>query len=275
MDRRGLRFVDDVTPALLREFVAYLRAERQVKAATANDYLDAVHNFFRYVIRKRKLHPGPNPAATGRDEELDRLSEDEDSVPCPDISPNHINPIIEVARNHRDWQIMNLIVFFCEGGFRFQDVQFLTVGDICLENRLIEVDRKVVDVSRVRPELRKRCLEPGGIWRPKTQASRRPVRPYHRPLGAYDRRDGPRRTLGLGIRELRRETDRGEQNACAAEEVRPGGGHLRRAAPENGRALVGGPVALAPPLPPHADLRISYLARGVETRDGTRFGRGP
>ena len=70
---------------------------------------------------------------------------------------------------------MNLIVFVCEGGFRFQELQFLQVGDINLQEREIILDIKRPDPNRVRPELRKRCLTADGLWIPKSRAARRPV----------------------------------------------------------------------------------------------------
>ena len=173
MERRKLRLVQDVTPPLLGKFTRYLKESRMLRASTINDYVDAVHNFFGYAIFKRKLVVGPNPAATGRQAELDRLPEQ--TLPPPTIYPDQINAVIEVANRHHDRQTVNLVVFVCEGGFRFQELQFLQVGDLNLEAREILLDVKRPDLNRVRAELRRRCLTSGGLWIPKSRASRRPV----------------------------------------------------------------------------------------------------
>ena len=173
MEKRKLLFVQDVSPTLLQKFQAYLRNERKAGASTANHYLDAVHNFFGYVIFKRKLMPGPNPGATGRQAELDRLAHR--TLPPPTIYPDQVNAVVEVAAKHFDTQIVNLIVFVCEGGFRFQELQFLQVGDINMQEREIILDIKRPAPERVRPELAKRCLTKEGLWIPKTRAARRPI----------------------------------------------------------------------------------------------------
>jgi len=66
-------------------------------------------------------------------------------------------------------------VFVCEGGLRFQELQFLQFGDIDMEHREIILDVKRPDPHRVRANLRKRCLTEEGYWVPKTRASRRPI----------------------------------------------------------------------------------------------------
>ena len=173
MSHRELSNVQDVTPRVLSQFAKDLRDTRKVKAATINDYLDAVHCFFGYVIFKRRLVTGPNPAATGRQAELDRFPEN--TARPPTIYPDQINAIIEVANKHFDRQIANLVVFVCEGGFRFQELQFLQVGDINLAGREIVLDVKRPNLTRVRPELQRRCLSADGLWIPKSRAGRRPV----------------------------------------------------------------------------------------------------
>ncbi len=173
MEKRQLLFVQDISPNLLVKFQAHLRNERKAGASTANHYLDAIHNFFGYVIFKRRLMPGPNPAATGRQAELDRLPHR--VVPPPTIYPDQVNAVIEAAARRFDPQIVNLIVFVCEGGFRFQELQFLQVGDINLQEREIILDIKRPDPERVRPELRRRCMTAEGLWIPKTRAARRPI----------------------------------------------------------------------------------------------------
>jgi site-specific recombinase XerD len=173
MEKRKLYFVQDVNAELLRSFQGHLRTNRRCSAATANHYLDAVHNFFGYAIFKRKLMAGPNPAATGRQAELDRLPHQ--VLAPPTIYPDQINAVIEVAARHFDSQIINIIVFVCEGGFRFQELQFLQVGDINLEEREIILDIKKPNLERVRPELRRRCLTSEGLWIPKSRAARRPI----------------------------------------------------------------------------------------------------
>lgn len=173
MEQRQLLFVQDVSPTLLRKFQEHLRAEHGVSASTANHYLDAVHNFYGFVIFKRMLMPGPNPAATGRQAQLDRLPHQ--VLPPPTIYPDQVNAVLEVATNHFDTQIVNLIVFVCEGGFRFQELQFLQVGDIDLNKREIILDIKKPDLDAVRPELRRRCLTAEGLWMPKSRAARRPI----------------------------------------------------------------------------------------------------
>lgn len=173
MEQNKMRHVQDVNPSMLQTFLRHLVRERGVSPSTANDYLDAVHNFFGYVIHKKRLMAGPNPAATGRQAELDRLPQQK--VRPPTIYPEQVNEIIRVARSHNDTQIINLVVFVCEGGFRFQELQFLQVGDLDLERREITLDVKRPVLQSVRPELRRRCLTADGLWVPKTRASRRPI----------------------------------------------------------------------------------------------------
>ncbi|MGB2986810.1 MAG: tyrosine-type recombinase/integrase [Phycisphaerae bacterium] len=173
MEQNHMRYVQQVNPSMLQVFLNHLVQERGVSPSTANAYLDAVHNFFGYVIFKRKLVRGTNPAATGRQAELDRLPRQ--TVRPPTIYPEQINEIIRVARSHNDTQTINLVVFVCEGGFRFQELQFLQVGDIDLDRREITLDVKRLDLRLVRPELRRRCLTPDGRWVPKSRASRRPI----------------------------------------------------------------------------------------------------
>jgi site-specific recombinase XerC len=96
-------------------------------------------------------------------------------VPPPTIYPDQVNAVIAAAAAHDDRQIVNLVVFICGGGFRFQEVQFMQVGDIDLAGREIRLDVNRPDPARVRPELRRRCLTPEGLWIPKTIAGRRPI----------------------------------------------------------------------------------------------------
>ncbi len=173
MAERQMARLDHVTPALLRRFTEHLKANRCLKPSTINHYLDAVHNFFGYAIYKRRLITGPNPAATGRQAELDRLPAR--TLPPPTIYPDQVNAVIEVANAHHDGQIVHLVVFVCEGGFRFQELQFLQVGDVDLDGREIVLDIKRPDPDRVRPELRRRCMTPDGFWMPKSRAGRRVV----------------------------------------------------------------------------------------------------
>jgi integrase len=135
----------------------------------------AIHNFFGFAIYKRKLLDArPNPAATGRQAELDKLPTR--SVPPPTIYPDQVNAVIAVALKHFDTQIANLIAFVCEGGFRFQELQFLQVGDINLEEREIILDVKKPDPHRVRAEAAADLLD--GRWPvdpPRRRAARRPI----------------------------------------------------------------------------------------------------
>lgn len=173
MARKGFLNVQDITPGLLAKFQRYLRDERGTSPATANHYITAVHNFWGFAAFKRGAVKGKNPAATGRQAVLDKLPFQ--SVPPPTIYPDQVNAIVEKAVANDDRQIANLVVFVCEGGFRFQELQFLQVGDINLDRREILLDIKKPDLKRVRKELRKRCLTTEGFWVPKTRASRRPV----------------------------------------------------------------------------------------------------
>ncbi len=170
-------------------FVQHLIDVRQVSASTANAYLDAVHNFFGYAIFKRRVISGSNPAATGRQAELDQLPQQAKHPPT--ISPEDINAILRVAAKHNDTQIANMIVFMCEGGFRFQELQFLQVGDLNLERREIILRVKHPDPRRVRPELQRRCLTADGLWSPKTIAGRRPIHITDRMLAVIH-------SMGLG-----------------------------------------------------------------------------
>jgi integrase len=168
-----LRCIEDVTPDLLREFTRHLREDKALKASTVNHYLDSIHNFFGFVIFKKRLMRGPNPAACGRQAHLERLPDRR--LPPPTIHPDQVNAIIDRALHHGDPQIVNLLVFVCEGGFRFQELQFLQVGDIDLASRTITIDAKKPDLKRVRPELRRRCMTREGLWLPKSRAGRRPI----------------------------------------------------------------------------------------------------
>lgn len=189
MKGKKLRYVEDVTPDLLREFISHLQRTAEIKAATINHYVDAIHNFFGFVIYKKRLMRGPNPAACGRQAHLERLPSQ--SLPVPTIHPDQVNAIIDKALEKNDPQIVNLIVFVCEGGFRLQELQFLQVGDVDMPSRTITIDAKRPDPSRVRPELRKRCLTSDGLWIPKSRAGRRPVHITNRLAKVIN-------TMGLG-----------------------------------------------------------------------------
>ena len=83
------------------------------------------------------------------------------------IYPDQINAVIEAAREAGDSQIVNLVVFVCEGGFRFQELQFLfravmavsrpahrytTTADSAVERRICErnFERAVAGCRRCR-----------------------------------------------------------------------------------------------------------------------------
>lgn len=187
--QRDMKYVCDVRPNVLKLFGRHLLDDREVKSSTANAYLDALHNFFGYVIFKAKAMQPPNPAARGRQAELDKFPEQR--LRPPTIYPEQINAIIRVATEHGDSQIANLIVFVCEAGFRFREVQFLQVGDIDFSRREIVLDAKRPDPVRVRNELRRTCLNAEGIWSPKTLAGCRPVHITDRMLVAIE-------SMGLG-----------------------------------------------------------------------------
>jgi site-specific recombinase XerD len=189
MAQQSLVSVQDITPNLLKQCQRYLRDERKTSPTTANHYITAVHNFFGFAAFKRGVVSGQNPAATGRQAVLDKMPSR--PVPPPTIYPDQVNAIVEAALRHGDRQTANLIVFVCEGGFRFQELQFLQVGDIHLEQREILLDIKKPDLKRVRLELRRRCLTAEGYWVPKTRASRRPVHITERLVRVM-------RSMGLG-----------------------------------------------------------------------------
>lgn len=171
MQARRLTKLEDITPVLLQRFVVHLRDERKLKSATVNHYVASIHTFYGFAAYKRQLASGPNPAKTGRQAFLDKLPTR--TLPPPTIYPDQINAVLEKAREARDHQIANLVVFICEGGFRFQELQFLQVGDINLKQREIVLDTKRPNLARVRPELQRRCLTPEGYWMPKSVAGRR------------------------------------------------------------------------------------------------------
>jgi site-specific recombinase XerD len=171
MKRRRLTKLQDITPLLLQKFSIHLQDELKLTNATVNHYVTVIHNFYGFAAFKRQLVNGTNPAKTGRQAVLDKLPTRR--LPPPTIYPDQVNAVIEKARQAGDHQIVNLIVFVCEGGFRFQELQFLQVGDIDLKQREIVLDTKRPDPSRVRPELRRRCLTPEGYWMPKSAAGRR------------------------------------------------------------------------------------------------------
>lgn len=126
-----------------------------------------------YAAFKRGVVSGTNPAATGRQAFLDKVPQSEHRPPV--IYPEEINAVIAEAIKRGDRQIANLLVFVCEGGYRFQELQFLQVRDINLDAREIVVDVKKPDPDRVRPELQRRCLTADGYWKPKTRAGCRAV----------------------------------------------------------------------------------------------------
>jgi integrase len=272
MEKRKLHFVQDIDPPLLRSFQEYLRTKRRCSAATANHYLDAIHNFFGFVIFKRRLMPGPNPAATGRQAELDRLPHQVLSPPT--IYPDQINAVIAVAVRHFDSQIVNIILFICEGGFRFQELQFLQVGDINLEEREIILDIKKPDLERVRPELRRRCLTADGLWIPKSRAARRPIHITDR-LARVVGSMGLGRGIRLGIHERGRPAGGREQDTSAAQALRDGGRRPGREAPAYRQAMVHAEVALAAPLPSDACPRVPDSAGGLQGGHGPRSGCDP
>ena len=267
LEKRQVINVQDVNAALLRDFQSHLRSVRNVCPATVNHYVAGIHNFYGYAIYKRKLLDGPNPAATGRQAELDKLPTR--SVPPPTIYPDQVNAVIEVARKHNDTQIANLIAFVCEGGFRFQELQFLQVGDINLEEREIILDVKKPDPHRVRAELRRTCLTAEGLWIPKTPAARRPIHITNR-LARVIRRDGAWRRVGLGLHEPGRQPDLREQVAEPAEALRPGSEGARGYASANRQAVVVAQVALAAALSPHAGAREPNPSRGLKVGNGPR-----
>lgn len=178
MSGQGLIHVQDIMPGLLQRFQQHLLVERQVSPRTANHYIDAVHNFFGYAAFKRGVVSGTNPAATGRQAFLDKVPQGEHRPPI--IYPKEVNAVIKEAINNGDRQIANLIVFVCEGGFRLQELQFLQVRDIHLDEQEIVVDVKKPDLNRVRPGLQTRCLTVDGYWKPKTRAGCRAVHITHR-----------------------------------------------------------------------------------------------
>jgi integrase len=161
MKRRRRTKLKDITPLLLQKFSIHLQDELKLTNATVNHYVTAIHNFYGFAAFKRQLVDGTNPAKTGRQAVLDKLPTRR--LPPPTIYPDQINAVIETAREAGDSQVVNLVVFVCEGGFRFQELQFLQVGDIDLKQREIVLDTKRPDPSRVRPELRRRCLTPDHI----------------------------------------------------------------------------------------------------------------
>lgn len=173
MEVRGLTKLQDITPPLLQRFSAYLQSEQKLTNASVNHYVTAIHNFYGFAAFKRQLVNGTNPAKTGRQAVLDKLPTRR--LPPPTIYPDQVNAVIEKARQAGDHQVVNLIVFVCEGGFRFQELQFLQVGDIDLAQREIRLNVKRPSLDRVRPELRMRCLTSEGYWTPKSIAGRRVI----------------------------------------------------------------------------------------------------
>jgi len=173
MEKRTLTKLHDITPLLLQRFSAYLLDEQKLSNASINHYITGIHNFYGFAAFKRQLVSGMNPAKTGRQAVLDKLPSR--ALPPPTIYPDQVNAVMEKAHEAVDHQIVNLIVFVCEGGFRFQELQFLQVGDIDLTQREIRLAVKRPSPEKVRAELRRRCLTGEGYWMPKSIAGRRVI----------------------------------------------------------------------------------------------------
>jgi site-specific recombinase XerD len=173
MEKRSLTKLQEITPQLLQRFSAYLLDEHKLSNASVNHYITGIHNFYGFAAFKRQLVSGANPAKTGRQAVLDKLPSR--ALPPPTIYPDQVNAVIEKAQQAGDHQTVNLIVFVCEGGFRFQELQFLQVGDIDVLQREIRLGVKRPSLEKVRAELRRRCLTAEGYWMPKSIAGRRVI----------------------------------------------------------------------------------------------------
>lgn len=147
-----VRFLEDVTPALIEDFITRRILESGIAPKTANRYREILHVMFNYAIRTRKfVSPDsryPNPVAA-----VQRRYEPPRSIRF--LSAEDITHLLTVLEPYSSIRI--LVAVYIYAGLRREEALWLTHDDVDLERRLIRVVAKTVD---------------GEFWQPKTKRNR-------------------------------------------------------------------------------------------------------
>ena len=145
-------FLEDVTTTTIETFLARRIREDGIAAKTANRFHEVLHRMFNYAIKSWRFVAAdrryPNPAAP-----VERRREPARTIRF--LSQPEIDEQLEVLRD--DTTLYAAVATLIYGGFRREEILWLTVEDVNPVRRLIYVRAKTVDRE---------------FWQPKTKRNR-------------------------------------------------------------------------------------------------------
>ncbi len=145
-------FLEEITGAVIEYFLARRMREDQIAPKTANRYREVLHRLFNYAIKNWGFVPPdrryPNPAA-----QVERRREPARSIRFLTEAQieEQMDALIDEPGLHA--AVATLIY----AGLRREEALWLTLEDVDLDQRLIQVRAKTID---------------GSFWQPKTKRNR-------------------------------------------------------------------------------------------------------
>jgi integrase len=144
--------LEQVTTEMVSQFISRRVREDGIAPKTANRIRGILHVMFAYAI-KEKGYRGPDGSRSNPVSQVDRRQEPAASIRFLDLA--QIDGQIQVLDDHPTVQAIVATLIYA--GLRREEVLWLTLYDVDLEQHLIRVRAKTVDVE---------------FWQPKTKRNR-------------------------------------------------------------------------------------------------------
>jgi site-specific recombinase XerD len=125
-----VKYSQDVTAAMLQHYLTYLKIDKQLQPASRNRYLSTLRTFFQELERSEHINKNPMihlPTVKVPDKRKDVLSQEELTELLSFIE----HPII-----------YEFLLFLSKTGLRISEATNLTVRDLNLQDRTVQVYRK-------------------------------------------------------------------------------------------------------------------------------------
>jgi len=150
-----VELLEDVTPAMINQFISDRIREDAWSPKTANDFREVLHRLFAFAIkhhgfcsRERRY---PNPVAA-----VERQRE-----PAPQIRFLTLEQIEEQLRILEGHPLIKaLVATYIYAGLRREEALWLTREDVDLERKMIRVQAKTIDGQKWQPKTRRNRAVP-------------------------------------------------------------------------------------------------------------------
>ncbi len=147
--------LEEITPDLLREYLADRALLDGCSPATVNADREIVHRLFQFAIDTGRYTP-VNPAVPNPVSKVKRVKKPEQ--PIRYLNAQQITEQLEALENHP--QLLAMVATLILAGLRREELVWLTPVDVLLKKGLIHIRAKTVDGKTWAPKTRKNRIVP-------------------------------------------------------------------------------------------------------------------